>query len=43
MVYVPSAIGETVERHVALTRQIEATLADISAINHELLARGALD
>jgi hypothetical protein len=43
MVYVPTTATDLIERHVAVTGRIEATLADISAINHELLARGALD
>ena len=43
MLYVPAAAADTIERHVAMTGRIEATLADISAINRELLARGALD
>ncbi len=41
--YVPAAAGHTITRHVTITGRIEATLADISAINRELLARGALD
>ena len=43
MLYVPASAATTIERHVAMTGRIEATLADISAINRELLARGALD
>jgi hypothetical protein len=43
MQYVPATAAATTQRHIALTGQIEATLADISAINRELLARGALD
>jgi hypothetical protein len=43
MLYVPAAAADTIQRHVAITGRIEATLADISAINRELLARGALD
>jgi len=43
LLYVPTAEAATVTRHVALTHQLETTLADISAINFELLARGVLD
>jgi hypothetical protein len=43
LLYVPAAEAATVTRHVALTHQLETTLADISAINLELLARGVLD
>ena len=43
MLYVPSAATDTITRHVAITGRIEATLKNISAINRELLARGALD
>jgi hypothetical protein len=43
LLYVPAAAAETIERHVARTGRIEAALADISAINLELFARGALD
>ena len=43
MLYVPAASAETTRRHVAVTGRIETTLAEISAINRELLARGALE
>ena len=43
LLYVPAAAAASIERHVAMTGRIEAALADISAINLELLARGALD
>jgi hypothetical protein len=43
MLYIPAAASATIQRHVAMTGRIEATLTDISAINRELLARGALD
>jgi uncharacterized protein DUF6788 len=43
MLYVPATAADTITRHVAITGRIEATLAHISAINRELLARGALD
>jgi len=43
MLYVPAAAAAAIQRHGAMTGRIEATLADISAINRELLARGALD
>ena len=43
LLYVPAELAEVVRRHVSLTEQIEATLAAISAINLELLARRQLD
>ena len=43
LVYVPADLAEVVRRHVVLTEQIESTLAAISAINLELLARRQLD
>jgi hypothetical protein len=43
LVYVPAELAEVVRHHVSLTEQIEATLAAISAINLELLARRQLD
>ena len=43
LVYIPAELAEVVHRHVSLTEQIEATLAAISAINLELLARRQLD
>ena len=43
MVYVPAEAVQVVERLVGETDQIEASLAEISAINIELLARGELD
>ena len=43
MVYVPANLAEVVQQHIALTEQIEATLASISGINLELLARRQLD
>jgi len=43
LVYVPSALAEAVERHLALTDRAEGVLAEISAINLELLTRGELD
>jgi hypothetical protein len=43
LVYIPAELAEVVHRHVSLTEQIEATLAAISAINLELLARRELD
>jgi hypothetical protein len=39
----PAELAEVVRHHLALTEQIEATLAAISAINLELLARRQLD
>jgi hypothetical protein len=43
LVYIPADLAEAVRRHIALTEQIEATLAAISTINLELLARRQLD
>jgi hypothetical protein len=43
LLYVPAALSEVVGRHVALTEAAEAALAEISAINLELLARRELD
>lgn len=43
MVYIPADAVEAVERRIRATGQIEAALAEISAINIELLARGELD
>ena len=43
LLYVPAELAEVVRHHLALTEQIEATLAAISAINLELLARRQLD
>lgn len=43
MVYVPANALPEVERRVGVTDQIEEVLAEISAINVELLARGELD
>ena len=43
LVYIPANLAEAVRGHIALTEQIEATLATISAVNLELLARRQLD
>ena len=43
LVYVPAELAEVVGRRVATTGQLEAVLAEISAINLELLARRELD
>jgi hypothetical protein len=43
LLYVPAEVAEEVGRRIRLTAQIEATLAEISAINLELLGRGRLD
>ena len=43
LVYIPAELAEVVRQHIALTAQIEATLATISSINLELLARRQLD
>ena len=40
--YVPEEVAEEVKRRVEITGRIEAALADISAINLELFARGKL-
>src|SRR6266571_6850318 len=42
LVYVPAKLAEVVRQHLALTEQIEASLAAISAINLELVARRQL-
>jgi hypothetical protein len=43
LVYVPADLAEVVQQHLTLSEQIEASLAAISAINLELLARRQLD
>lgn len=43
LLYVPAEAAPAVTRRVETTGRIEAALAEISAINLELLARGALD
>lgn len=43
LLYIPAQLAEAAQRHVTLTEQIEATLAAISSINLELLARRQLD
>ena len=42
LVYVPAALAPLVGERVALTQSVRALLADISAINLELLARRKL-
>ena len=42
LLYIPEALAAAVRRRVALTARIDATLAEISSINLELLTRGAL-
>jgi hypothetical protein len=42
MVYVPADLVDPVSEQVAATARIEAVLAEISAINAELLARREL-
>jgi hypothetical protein len=42
LVYIPNELAETVRTRVAMTTRIDAALAEISAINLELLARGVL-
>ena len=43
LLYVPVDLAEEVARRVQVTGRIEAVMAEISAINLELLARGELD
>src|ERR1700737_587005 len=43
LLYVPAELAEVVRQHVSLTEQTESTLAAISGINLELLARRQLD
>jgi hypothetical protein len=43
LLYVPADVVEDVKRRVETTGRIEAALAEISAINLELLARGELN
>jgi hypothetical protein len=43
MVYVPADLAAVVERRVTASERTEAVLAEISAINLELLARRELD
>jgi hypothetical protein len=40
--YVPARLAGVVRRHLGRGEQVEAVLAEISAINAELLARGEL-
>jgi hypothetical protein len=39
LVYVPAELAETVAGQVAVAARVEAVLAEITAINTELLAR----
>jgi hypothetical protein len=43
LVYVPAGLAEAVRAHVETSRRLRRMLADISAINLELLARRELD
>ena len=43
LLYVPADLAEAVAKRVEVTGRIEAAMAEISAINLELLARGELD
>jgi len=43
LVYVPAELAETVAGQVAIADRVEAVLAEITAINAELLARRAPD
>lgn len=42
MVYVPSELADQVRASVVLSAEVQAALAEISAINLELLKRGEL-
>jgi hypothetical protein len=42
LLYIPAELAEEVARRVAMTAHLESVLAEISAINLELLARGEL-
>ena len=42
MVYVPAELADEVGQAVAANAEVQAALADISAINLELLRRGKL-
>jgi hypothetical protein len=42
LIYVPASLSDVVARWVTLTDAVEETLAEISAINLELLARREL-
>ena len=42
LLYIPAEVVEEIKRRVEMTGRIEAALAEISAINLELLARGEL-
>lgn len=43
LLYVPTELAAEVERRVAFGSRVEDALGEVSAINLELLARGALD
>jgi hypothetical protein len=43
LLYIPASMAESVRHRVELTESIEAALAEISAINLELLARRELE
>jgi len=43
LVYVPAGLAEVMRRHVELSEGAEEALAEVSAINVELLARRELD
>ena len=43
LLYVPEALAGLVRRRLALTESVQQLLADISAINRELLARRELE
>lgn len=43
LVYIPAELEAELRRRVLLSERVERSLAEISAINLELLSRGALD
>ncbi len=43
LLYIPADLAEEVRRRIEVTGRLEAALAEISALNLELLARGELD
>src|SRR6266481_3506229 len=43
LLYVPAELAQEAERRVGLSQRIQAGLAEISAINLELMTRGELD
>lgn len=43
LLYVPAELADSVRRRMTVTERVQSTLAEISAINLELLVRGELD